>query len=145
MTWLAVDVLDIREGATYEGVSYDQDIVVRTTAGGALLTLFDMSPMIAQNVRPGDRLEVVVAISVPSSLRRGGTALLTACDVHFSPNDWEGFRDDLLRRPLCVWSTSDGDLVITTSELPTGFSLGDRFVYDDARLDLLAWRRTGSR
>ncbi len=140
MNWLRVEVIEVREGAAYEGVLYDQDIVVRTGAG-AVLSLFDMSPMIAQGVRPGECLEVVVSVSAPGSVRRGGSAELSEPDVRLERSGWDGFRDDLLRRPLCVLSTPDGDLVISPSELPPGLAVGERLAWDDARLDLLAWRR----
>jgi hypothetical protein len=140
MSWPRVEVLEVRQGASYEDVIYDQDVVVRTTSG-ATLTLFDMSPMIARNVMPGMRLEVVVAVSVPDSLRRDGTAVLTARNVCLDRIDWDEFRQEMLLRPFCTVTTPEGDFVIAAPELPAGCVVGERLIWGEARLDLLAWRR----
>jgi hypothetical protein len=143
MSWLRVEVIEVRPGAAHEGVLYDGDVVVRT-ASGASFALFDMTPMVARGVSPGERLEVAVSL-LPTGARRGGAAVLAACDIAVERSGWQGFRDDLLARPLCRLATPDGDVLISPSELPPGLSVGESLAWGDARFNLLAWRRLAAR
>lgn len=140
MTWPQVEVLDIKEGAAYEGVVYDQDLVVRMSSG-RVLRLFDMSPMIAGPVHIAESLEVVVAVAVPTRVRPGQTSKLKAMTADYESRQWDAVRTDLPARTLSTLDTPDGDFVIAQSELPHGLSVGQLLDWDDARYDLLAWRR----
>jgi hypothetical protein len=137
MDWAQFEVVEVRKGAVYEDTVYDQDLIVRTESG-TLLTLFDMTPMIARGVVSGQRLEAVV--QVLADLRRGARATLVA-NVALERTEWAGFRDDLVHRTWQRVSAPDGHLLIPMSELERAkLQLGDSVDWDDGRYDLMAWR-----
>lgn len=138
MDWVQFDVVEVQDGAAYESTVYDRDIVVRM-GSGAVLKLFDMTPMITQQIEPGERLEAVV--QVVADIHRGAYATLVE-NLTLNRSEWTGFRDNLLRGMWQRVKTSDGHLLVRESNLSaTESRLGDGVSWDDARYDLMAWRK----
>lgn len=147
--WLRVSITEVRQGATYEGVIYDQDLVVKTT-NGDILTLFDMAPMIAIGVQIGEVLDVIVAISTPSNLKREGrsqdknVAIIDSIDCKLSQNESARFRIELFGRRWCKLKTSSGHFLMATTEIipafPKEITSGESISWEGGRLDLMAWK-----
>lgn len=149
--WPRVSVKEKRHGAQYEGTVYDQDLVVETPDGEELI-LFDMTPMTAADIHPGEMLQVIVSIAVPGNLKPANAvssvrnvAFVESIDYSPPQNAWIGFRDELLRRRWCKLRTLAGHFLMAVSEIEAAFRnespLGTGVSWEGGRLDLMAWKR----
>lgn len=149
--WPCATVREKRPGAQYEGAVYDQDLVLEMP-GGDESTVFDMTPMIGEDIRPGDVLEVIVGVAVPVDLKKvaeaseaGKVGVVEAVDYSPPQSAWTGFRRELLQRRWCSVRTSAGRLLMAWGELEAAFRdeppLGGKVAWEGGRLDLMAWRR----
>ena len=149
--WLPATVVDVRPGATYEGVVYDQDLVVRTD--GEAITLFDMAPRVAEQVLPGEDVDLLVAVAVPGGLRRGnGDGAETATvQGRFAPPAGTAahLRDELRSRQWCLLRTRWGPALMAASEIEAALGeeprAGELLSWETARLDVMGWRRAHPR
>lgn len=147
--WLPLSVVELRKGATYEGIVYDQDLLVRTVSG-ELLVLFDMAPMIAADVQPGAFLHVIVAVSSPLNLTRDAAgegsnrAVIDAMDSDPPRDPSARCRGELFERRWCRLKTSTGHFLMAAGDIrsiyPNRIAVGETLSWDEGRLDLMAWK-----
>lgn len=148
--WSRVQVIARRPSAQYEGVVYDQDITVREPSGQEL-TLFDMAPMLGGEMPEGAAVDVVVGIAAPLNLRAatepgGLEAEVIALEPRPEVSPPAASRPELTSRRWILLQGLGGPMLLAESELAAlggDVAVGTLLTWDDARLDLLAWKPAG--